>query len=309
METIIMLRKVKFIIGFIIMASGSALAANAPDAAPERKVNYTPADSSKGQGSAIEGLNKNKTEEGPLVFSAAPQQDQQTAIETYGPIAEYLSKVIGKQVVYKHPGNWLSYQMEMKKGSYDLVFDGPHFNDWRATKLQHSILVKFPSEHVFVVIVKKDNSKIADLKQLNGRPVCAMSPPNLGTLTLLSQFDNPVRQPVIINTDGWENIYKGVVADKCVAAVLPLKNLEKYDRGTFTKIIFKGKAMPNQALSAGQRVSREDQAKIVSALITPEASEPTAKLREIYAIDGRFVPAAKREYAGLSVWLKDTWGY
>jgi ABC-type phosphate/phosphonate transport system substrate-binding protein len=309
METIIMFRKVKFIMSFIITVSGSTLAAGAADVAPEKKVNYTPADSSKGQDRATEGLNKSKTGDGPLVFSAAPHEDEHNATETYGPIAEYLSKVLGKQVVYKHPGNWLSYQTEMKKGSYDLVFDGPHFNDWRVTKLQHNILVKFPTEHVFVVIVKSDNTKITDLKQLKGRTICAMSPPNLGTLTLFSQFDNPARQPVVINTEGWENIYKGVVADKCVAAVLPLKNLEKYDRGTFTKIIFKGKAMPNQALSAGPRVSREDQTKIVQALIASEANQPTAKLREIYAVDGRFVPAVKREYAGLSVWLKDTWGY
>ena len=136
-----------------------------------------------------------------------------------------------------------------------------------------------------------------------------MNPPNLGTLTLLSQFDNPARQPVIVNAEGWENIYKNLMADKCSAAVLPIKNLEKYDRGTFTRVIFKAKSLPNQAFSASQRISSEYQAKITQALVAQQASEPTAKLREIYAVEGNLIAASKEEYAGLGKWLKDTWGY
>jgi len=298
-------QKIRVIVNIIVMTMpGMVLAANPSEGSATTKVNYSPA----GQNNAEKGAEGVK-EQGPFVFSAPPRESQQASIETYAPIAEYLSKVLGKEVTYKYPGNWFSYQADMQKGNYDLIFDGPHFNSWRSAKLQHNVLARFPGELTFVVAVKKGSDSITDLKQLSGRTVCGMNPPNLGTLTLLSQFDNPARQPVIVNAEGWENIYKSLMADKCSAAVLPIKNLEKYDRGTFTKVIFKAKPLPNQAFSAGPRISSEDQAKIVQALVVQKASGPTAKLREIYAIDGNLVPASKQEYAGLGKWLKDTRGY
>lgn len=244
------------------------------------------------------------------IFSAPPRESAQAAAEIYGPIAEYLSATTGKKVVYRQPANWIAYQTEMRRGDYDLVFDGPHFNAWRASNLRHNILAKAPGEHSFVVIVKKDNDKLRELKQLNGRRICGMSPPNLGTLTVLNEFDNPARQPVIVNTEGWGNIYSGIQAGQCVAAILTERNLAKLDpQGTVTRVIFKAKTFPNQALSAGPRVAVEDQVKITRALISPNARAATTKLREAYALSGDFLFAGKEEYAGVASILKDTWGY
>jgi hypothetical protein len=204
----------------------------------------------------------------------------------------------------------MAYQTEMRKGDYDLVFDGPHFNAWRAANLQHNILVKAPGEHTFVVVVKKDNDKVHELKQLTGRGICGMSPPSLGTLTVLSEFDNPVRQPLIVSTDSWSNIYRGMLTGRCTAAILPARNLAALDpQGSATRVVFKAKTYPNQAFSAGPRVAPEDQVKIARALSVPNARPATAKLRETYALNGDFQIAAKDEYAGVASILKDTWGY
>jgi len=244
------------------------------------------------------------------VFSAPPRESAQAAAEIYGPIAEYLTRVTGKPVVYRHPANWIAYQTEMRKGEYDLVFDGPHFNSWRAANLQHNILVKASGEHSFVVAVKKNNNKVNEVKQLAGRAVCGMSPPNLGTLTVLKEFDNPMRQPVIQNTEGWDTIYKDLQAGRCAAAILPTRNLAKYDAlGETSRVIFRARTFPNQALSAGPRVSAEHQIKIVRALTATEGRSPLAKLREANALAEDFVPANKSEYLGVASILKDTWGY
>lgn len=249
-------------------------------------------------------------ESSTYVFSAPPRESAQAAAEIYGPIAEYLSAVTGKKVVYRQPANWLAYQAKMQKGDYDLVFDGPHFNAWRAANLQHNILVKAPGEHTFVVVVKKDNDKVRELKQLTGRGICGMSPPNLGTLTVLNEFDNPMRQPLIVSTDSWSNIYNGMQTGRCTAAILPARNLASLDpQGTATRVVFKAKAYPNQAFSAGPRIAPEDQAKIARALSAPDARTATAKLRETYALNGDFQIATKDEYAGVASVLKDTWGY
>ena len=278
----------------------------AADPVGQHKVGYSPASTS----TALLERAASGVSTDTYVFSAPPRETAQAGAEMYGPIAEYLSAATGKKVVYRQPANWIAYQTEMRKGDYDLVFDGPHFNAWRASNLRHNILTKAPGEHSFVVVVKKDNDKFRELKQLNGRRICGMSPPNLGTLTVLNEFNNPARQPVIVNTEGWDTIYSGMQAGQCVAAILTERNLAKLDpQGAVTRVIFKAKTFPNQALSAGPRVSVEDQVKITRALISPNARNATAKLREAYALSGDFMTAAKEEYAGVASILKDTWGY
>jgi ABC-type phosphate/phosphonate transport system substrate-binding protein len=285
--------------------------ATAADPASQQKVGYSPAGAALASPALLEKSPvPASTEPGTYVFSAPPRESAQAAAEIYGPIAEYLSAVTGKKVVYRQPANWISYQTEMRKGDYDLVFDGPHFNAWRAANLQHNILVKAPGEHAFVVVVKKDNDKVRELKQLTGRGICGMSPPNLGTLTVLNEFDNPMRQPLIVSTESWNTIYTGMQTGRCTAAILPARNLAKFDpQGTATRVVFRAKAYPNQAFSAGPRIVPEDQVKIVRALSAPNARTATANLREAYALSGDFQAASKDEYAGIASILKDTWGY
>jgi ABC-type phosphate/phosphonate transport system substrate-binding protein len=248
-------------------------------------------------------------EQEALVFTAPPRETPDAGIEIYQPVADYLSQAIGKKVRYKHPGTWGVYRTEMLKGSYDIIFDGPHFNSYRMEKLSHNILAKIPVRHEFTVIVHKDKTAFQNLSQMAGRTFCTHAPPNLGTLVLLSQFDNPSRQPVIINSKGWENIYQGVISGKCVGGVLPMANLKKVDRANLARIVFKTAAMPNQAFSAGPRVSLEDQMRLAQALASPDAAAPTEKLRVAYKVGDGFALASNQEYQGLAEYLRNEWGY
>jgi len=248
-------------------------------------------------------------EPGTYVFAVAPRETAAVARRIYQPIADYLSQAAGRKVVFHHADNWLTYQAEMRRGDYDLVLDDPHFNGWRAVNLQHNVLVKAPGDSDFAVIVKQENAKVRDLKQLAGRSICAMSPPNLGTLTVLNEFDNPMRQPLIQSTQGWDAIYNHLQAGHCTAAILPLNNLAKFDpHGRTTRVVFKTRSFPNQALSAGPRVTAGDQAKITLALTTPAARAPMAGMRELYVLSGDFQTASRDDYLAAASLLKDAWG-
>ncbi|WP_096361531.1 phosphate/phosphite/phosphonate ABC transporter substrate-binding protein [Sulfuricaulis limicola] len=274
-------------------------------AAAIKKVVFTPTAPAPAKNSLPERIVE---EQEALVFTAPPRETPEAGIEIYQPVADYLSQAIGKKVRYKHPGTWGVYRTEMLKGSYDIIFDGPHFNSYRLEKLSHNILVKIPERHEFAVIVRKDKP-FQNLSQMAGRSFCTHAPPNLGTLVLLSQFDNPSRQPVIISTNGWENIYNGVASGKCAGGVLPMANLKKVDKANIAKVIFKTAAMPNQAFSAGPRVSLEDQMKLAQALASPDAAVPTEKLRTAYKVGDGFALANNQEYQGLAVYLRNEWGY
>jgi ABC-type phosphate/phosphonate transport system substrate-binding protein len=275
-------------------------------AAAIKKVVFSPAAPAPAKNTLPERIVE---EQEALVFTAPPRETPDAGIEIYQPVADYLSQVIGKKVRYKHPGTWGVYRTEMLKGSYDIIFDGPHFNSYRLEKLSHNILAKIPVRHEFTVIVHKDKTAFQNLSQMAGRTFCTHAPPNLGTLVLLSQFDNPSRQPVIINSKGWENIYEGVISGKCVGGVLPMANLKKVDRANLARIVFKTAAMPNQAFSAGPRVSLEDQMKLAQALASPDAAAPTERLRAAYKVGDSFALASNQEYQGLAEYLRNEWGY
>lgn len=243
-------------------------------------------------------------------FGAAPRESAEESNRIYGPIAEYLSQVIGKKIVYKHSGAWSVYQVTMQKGTYDLVFDDAHFNGWRVAKIQHNMLVKVPGVSSYVTLIKKDNIRTRDIKQLAGYTVCAPAPPHLGTLTLLEQFTNPARQPVIVDTNGWKNIYDSLLSSKCTAAMMPLAVLEQFDKNaTQTRTLYRAQAFPDSAFSAGPRLSSEDQAKIMQALLAPAAAGPTQALRQKYAGGAPFAPTTNEEYASLGEFLRNQWGY
>jgi len=244
----------------------------------------------------------------PVVFAAPPRETPEKGEEIYGPVAAYLSQVLGRPVVYEHPGTWGVYRTEMLRGAYDIVFDGPHFNSYRAERLNHNIVAKIAKRHEFVVVVRKDE-KFSNMKDLAGRTFCTHAPPNLGTLVLLDQFDNPARQPVILNTKGWANIYKGVASGQCVAGILPELNLKQYDKDQRVKIVYKAPVLPNQGFSVGPRLNATEQAKIAQALTSADAANPTAKLRAAYKVGDSFAQTTNDEYVGISRYLRNEWGY
>ena len=244
-----------------------------------------------------------------LILTSPPRESEQKAREIFQPIAEYLTQVLKRPVVFKYSDNWLTYQSEMQKDLYDIVFDGPHFNSYRAAKHQHTPLVKLPGKFIFVIIAKKDNKKINKIEDINGRLLCAPAPPNLGALIALAQFNNPARQPILVDTKGFPQTYEGLMKGRCAAAAMQTKVFEKLDKDkNAAKILFESKGLPNQAISASPRIDAAERTRLVEMLLSESGKRATAKLREEY--NGQdFVPANVQEYLGHSDLLKDVWGF
>ncbi len=243
-----------------------------------------------------------------LVFSAPPRESKTKALEIYQPITDFLSQTIGEKVEYRYTENWLVYQSAMQKGEFDIVFDGPHFIGWRIDKLKHTPVAKLPGQLSFIAFVSKNETGIQNLTQLVGRSICVHAPPNLATLTVLSQFDNPTRQPLLIEIQGFPAAYKGVIEGKCQAGILPTSLYSAYDKEGIMRVIFRSAALPNQAFSVGPRISREMQTRVAQGLLSPAGLAATAGLREEYKAKA-LVPATVEEYRGLGRFLKDVWGF
>jgi ABC-type phosphate/phosphonate transport system substrate-binding protein len=235
-----------------------------------------------------------------LILSAPPRERLDAGNKLYGPLADHLSELLGEKVIYRHPNNWLEYQRDLRRGVYDIVFDGPHFVSWRVEHLQHDVLVKLPGSLEFVVAIDQDDQQIKTLQDLIGKRICALAPPNLATLTMMEQFQNPVRQPVIWDVPGgFMNVYKALKRDECRAAVFRSAFFEKRLQGgkrAGLKVIFHSKPLPNQAISAGPRLDTDKKAKIIRSLTVGEGKNAALSISKRFAGDQSFIAANKEEY-------------
>ena len=147
----------------------------------------------------------------------------------------------------------------MQRGDYDIIFDGPHLVDWRIKRLKHKPIVRLPGKIQVVLAVKK-NSKLKTLKELEyGKKACAFFPPNLLTMTFLSHYPNPARQPAIIRVQGFKNLIKCLKKDKGDVAVLRKKlwgKAKKTGANKGLKIMTTfPKTVPERTFTVGPKVS------------------------------------------------------
>lgn len=237
-----------------------------------------------------------------LVLTSPPRETAAKGEALYGPLADYLTKLLGQKVTYVHPNNWLEYQHDLRKDKYDIVFDGPHFISWRIQHLKNDVLIKLPGSLKFVIIARADDREIKSLKNLIGKKICGIPPPNLGSLTVINQFKNPVRQPVIWGIRGGNaQVFKAFMTGQCRAAVLLSSFYEKKlsaAKRRDTRVLFRSKALPNQAFTVSTRVSARARDKMIRSLTTGagrQYAEPIAK-RFSGGKNTDFVTAKTSEY-------------
>jgi ABC-type phosphate/phosphonate transport system substrate-binding protein len=235
-----------------------------------------------------------------LILSAPPRENAEVGEKIYGPLAEHLTTLLGERVVYKHPDNWLEYQRDLRHDVYDIVFDGPHFVSWRMEHLRHDVLVKLPGYLEFVIVTREDDEQIQKISDLIGKKICAIPPPNLATLTVIEQFPNPVRQPIIWGVPGgFMQVFHTFNAKQCRAAVFRSnfydRKLTPIDKRGY-KILFRSKPLPNQAISVSSRLSDEHKKKIIRSLTVGDGKKATASISKRFSSNEAFIAAQQDEY-------------
>lgn len=237
-----------------------------------------------------------------LIFTAPPRETAQAGQKLYGPLAAYLSSLWGQKVTYKHPQDWLQYQRDMRDDKYDIDFDAAHFISWRMHHLNATPLLRLPGHTYFVIVAHSNDNTINKTSDLIGKPICGIPPPNLGTLTIFSQFPNPARQPIIYRIKGgFIKSFKAFMAGHCDAVVLRSNiynnKLTDADRKAM-KIIFKSTPLPKQGITVSQRITPGQQRQMLKALTeTPAGIAATRPILRRFAGNAKaMIPATKQEY-------------
>lgn len=245
-----------------------------------------------------------------LIFSAPPRESSAAGSELYGPLVTHLSELLGEKVSYSYPDNWLKYQRDLRKGRYDIVFDGPHFVSWRMAHLDHEVLVKLPGTLEFILVVNDTDQEITGAGDLIGKKICTIPPPNLATLTVISLFKNPVRQPEILGIRGDnKQVHEQFVAGQCRAAVFRKSFYDKAlsaAQKSQLRILYQSKPLPNQALSVSGKINPEKRKEIIRSMTLGSGRKVSQSIAKRFGEDSTksFVAASPKEYADHSSLLE-----
>jgi len=247
-----------------------------------------------------------------ITFTTAPTQSLEQTKKIYGPLVEYLAKTTGKNIQLVAARNFLEYTGKMRKGKYDIIFDGPHFVSWRMENIGHKPIARLPGKLVFAAIVK-DGGVINNVKQLIGKRVCAVNSPNLATLMILDSFPNPVRQPVIISARSFKDGFQCLKSGKGQAAFLPMgfwKKFKKKGKTEGLRILYttKKQPLPTRTFSISKRLDAGTIDAIQKALLNTQGQEGAQPLLKRFRRKN-FVDAPRSEFKGLSRLLLSVWGF
>jgi ABC-type phosphate/phosphonate transport system substrate-binding protein len=210
-----------------------------------------------------------------LIFSAPPRGTETVERETYEPLVKAMSKAIGEKVQYVYPRDFNEYSFDMQKGRYDIVFDGPHFSQWRVVNLNHTILVNLPENLQFLVVTPVGETNVNTLNDLVFESVCAQWTPQLGTLMLLENFYERMAEPNLHLVHGEDKVYSDFARGACTAAVLRDKTFFKMSipqRADY-KVVYKSPIAPNDAITVATKISQKQRKALIALLTDPRTAK------------------------------------
>ncbi len=249
-----------------------------------------------------------------LIFTAPPRESPEAGMKLYGPIAQSLGSLLGEKVVYEHPRDWLTYSRRMREGQYDIVFDGPQFASWRISHVNHVPLVRIKGDLRFLII-SQVNSGIHGIQDLAAKKICALASPNLATLTILREFSNPVRQPILVEgKGGMKGIYQRFKNGDCMAVILRdsfyFNKISDLERDEY-QVVWESMRMPNQTITMTQVIPQESRRKVINAFSDDRGAASALPLFKRFSKNSsHFIVANKDEFQGLNELLEGVvWGW
>lgn len=238
-------------------------------------------------------------------LSIQPTLPKNAVMESYQPLADYLSKQTGHKIKIKAYRNFFTYWQKMKNSDdFDLVLDAAHFTDYRASNKNYTVLAKIPNTVSFSVVTL-DDVLLFDIDDLVLEKIATMTSPGLGGIRLYEIFHNPTRLPIQVTVNDSNEAVNAIVQGRAVAAIIPTPLVNNYD---YLNTVMTTKSVPHMAFSASPNVPEVVQHDIQNALLKASSSKDgQAMLKQLNL--KKFEPTNGKEYAGYASLLKDIFGY
>jgi len=239
------------------------------------------------------------------ILSIQPMSSKEEVVETYQPLADYLSEKTGHHISIKTYRNYYSYWHKMRAGNdFDLVLDAAHFTGYRIQNQGYTALARIP-ENVSFSLVTHENSTASKPKDLLRKGIANTPSPSLSGIRFYEIFSDPARLPREISVKSAQEAIVAVADGKADAAIIPSLLARKY---SFLNTVMTTKQSLDMAISASPTVPAEVKQRIQFVLTAAsESIEGRLMLEQIS--QASFVAANNEEYSGYSTLLSNVFGY
>ena len=244
-----------------------------------------------------------------LVLGVAPLLDEAQTRAQFQPLCDYLAAVTQLPCRISTRPNFLSYWETIRQGrDYNLVLDEAHFTDYRAQKMQYTVLAKIPNTVTYSLIVPT-TVKIIDPARLVGRRIATLGIPSMGAAQLNGLFPKPSKQPIPVEVDNAAEGFALLRDNKVAAAILPTPLVrEAIVGGAPFRVMLSTVPLPHMAVSVAPVISTELRLTLRRALLTAQKTDNGRAMLAHLGID-RFDPANATIYKGQARILQEYWGY
>lgn len=240
-----------------------------------------------------------------LRFAVQPLFSEERAQQIFRPLADFIQDATGMSCEIITFPNFISYWTTTKKGgAYDVVLDPAHFTDYRDKHQGFIPLAKQPGTLTFSLVVGED-SLVFDAEELIGKKIATLGPPSIGGVSLDDIFDNPVRQPLIVEADNAEQALDKLLAGEVDAAILPTPIVSQRMSGEGgINVVLTTDPVPSIALSVSPEVPVQARDALKKALVNADKTETGKQMLEKTKL-GPFEPADASVYDGYATLLDD----
>lgn len=240
-----------------------------------------------------------------LDMAIQPVRGEKETREIYKPLADFIAKVTGQEVVIHTSRDFSEYWVTQKDNNpYEIMIDNAFFTDFRNEREGWFSIAKVPGLVSYSLVTTAENP-VYDTKELVGRRISALMPPAPSGIFLGQMFKNPLRQPAIMPTFNSEASLQMLYDGKADAAIVPtpVVNLAMND-GAELVTVKTSVQIPHTALSVspGMDVAMRD--KLTTALLEADQSPEGQAVLKSLGIDN-FEPADPSLYSGLMQYLID----
>ena len=212
-----------------------------------------------------------------LILSGSPSGQDRTELDkSYTALAVQLTQALGEPVRYVPPANIQKYAQEIRKGSYDILIDGPHLGAWRIAKGVHKPVAVADKPLTFLVATLATDTSTQSLAQLAGKSVCAPAAPQVSTLMILNQFPNPLQIPDMRTVETYQASIERIFRGDCQAVVVTdmfYENKLGNDAKAKLNVIFNSRPLPGYVMTASDKLSADKREALTKRLTTANPAD------------------------------------
>lgn len=215
-----------------------------------------------------------------IVFGILPIISTETLFTRFAPMAEYLSKNLGRHVRIETAPDFTTFlRRTNEEQRYDLLFTAPHFYYLAQRKANYRIINRIAAPGMRAIIIVPVNSDINTLDDLKGRRLATTDRAALATMMVQNHLkrasidlDKDIQQVTTPNhTASLLSAYKGVT--DAAALMLPPFKRSSDEIQQSMRILATTDAVPQMVFAVKQTMDSELADKAQAALLNIASDE------------------------------------